>query len=147
MEERYAAATARIVVFLRSQGVWLLVEPDSPVTPIEVSLRLTPTGEGKRKRLDSIVIGEQELLDEAASPDRSLNTFLGTQGASLQELLKLLAMEFTVPFSLLRANYNLSTPLEWNDSAGLSVMRTDQKSILTNLQLSFIDENTEEANG
>ena len=70
--------------------------------------------------------------------------FLGRPEVPLQELLKLLSMQFAIPFHLLSVEYDRTSPIVWNDDGGLGQMRIDRGGVFTNVQLSFIEEESGE---
>lgn len=142
--EAFSSVREKLVDLLTLKSCWFLVSPADWSSPVPFEVRLVATGNGKQKRIESITVKDIELLDDAASEERRFLSFLGSPEVPLQELLKLVSMQFAIPFQLLSVEYDRTSPVVWHDDAGLVRMRIDEGDVFTNVQSSFIDEESEE---
>ncbi|MDR3546857.1 MAG: PIN-like domain-containing protein [Candidatus Pacebacteria bacterium] len=133
--EPYQRPAKKIKALLKANDVWLMSAPPWEGDTVSLSVTLTPGNEDKSKNLESIVVNGMEVLDVASAMNRRLSVLFGSERAQLSDLLKMIAIEFTIPEMALTTIQDVETDFTWDESAGLGIQRTDFQRIVTDVEL------------
>lgn len=140
LAEPYQRAAKKIGALLNADNVWLLSPPPWEPGSISLTVTLAPNGDAP-KRLESIVVNGMELLDVASAEDRSLRALLAGESAQLRDLMKLIAIDFSIPEQALVTEQDAEASFTWDQLAGIGVQRTDLRRVVTDVELMLSEGN------
>ncbi|MCU1323837.1 MAG: hypothetical protein JWM43_3486 [Acidobacteriaceae bacterium] len=137
--ESYAtSAFERLDTILEAENVWLLAKPTAALGSVAVVFEFQNDID-PLQTLASISVASNEVFDQTAADQRKLLKFFPGGHCTVDELLRVIAREFTIPLGALSTEYEGSKSVTWEKSAGLGILRTDLRKVATDLEVLFED--------
>ena len=137
--ESYAAsALARLDTILETENVWLLAKPTAALGSIDVVFEFQNDID-PLQTLASISVASNEVFDHTAANQRKLQNFFPAGQCTVDELLRVIAREFTIPLGALSTEYERDKYMTWEENAGLGTLRTDLRKVATDLEVLLED--------
>jgi hypothetical protein len=137
--ESYAtSALAQLDTILEAENVWLLAKPTAALGSVVVAFEFQNDIDALQT-LASISVASNEVFDQTAADQRKLQTFFPAGHCTVDQLLRLIAREFTIPLGALSTEYETDKSVTWEESAGLGALRTDLRKVATDLESLFED--------
>jgi hypothetical protein len=140
LEEPTKSLRQQLREMLRLENVWVLAVPPWRANSTPIDFALVAEDGVASKRLESVVFNGAELLDTASAESRRLSRFLGASIASVREILKVVAVECSIPVSMMSVEQDLDSLVHWDESIGFGILRTDHKRVMTDLELLMEEE-------
>lgn len=129
--ETYAPlALAQTETILQAEDVWLLARPKQAVASTVVSFGFQNDIDTLQS-LTSVAVDSNEVFDQSAEDQRTFTKFFPTGQCTADDLLRLIATEFAIPFSALSTDFTADKPVTWEAGAGLGTLRTDLRKVAT----------------
>jgi hypothetical protein len=137
--ESYAtSAIAQLDTILEAENVWLLSKPTAALGSVVVAFEFQNDIDALQT-LASVSVASNEVFDQTAADQRKLQAFFPAGHCTVDQLLRLIAREFTIPLSALSTEYESDKSVTWEESAGLGTLRTDLRKVATDLEILLED--------
>jgi len=137
--EPYAiSALTRLDTILETENVWLLANPTAAIESVVVAFEFQNEIDSLQI-LASISVASNDVFDQTAADQRKLRHFFPGGQCTVDQMLRLIAREFTIPLSALSTEYEGDKSVTWEESAGLGILRTDLRKVATDLEMLLED--------
>ena len=134
--ESPSPAMEQLESILVIENVWLLAMPTATQSSVQVDFDFYEDEESIQK-LEGIAIAGLDVFDVASAEGRRLSHFFPSGFCSINDLLNLLSVEFTLPHRAFSTDVSREKSITWEASSGIGILRTDLRQVATDMNTLF----------